>query len=418
MTLRRSLILATVLSLLCASTATAATRYASPDGTGADPCANPTKPCSLFTAAAENTRGSSIKAGDVVELAPGTYRPYTEREVFIVWIPEGVTVRGAPGKPKPVIVIPKDSVGYGAFLVQDGAELADVEVRNHADPGSAIDISGGTITRVIARSTHSSEATCNFFYGEIRSSACINSGGGIAVGASVAGKGEHTGAIRNSTLVATGPGAVGMSIAMQAFKRGMSTSIDLSGAVVRGEETDLVARAGALNRGRGAKVSIDLRESNYATIETEATDGGSASVTRPGTNANTTALPLFAAGNLHQLPDSPALGVGIDGLGPGPTANPIPNTVLDDELPWARAPKGMTAKIEFGSSELGSHFQCKFDRGRFRACSSPFERTPEEGAHAFRVRAIDPEGQVDPTPAVVRWRVLPLRAFGYDGDDD
>ena len=45
-----------------------------------DPCANPAGPCSVYTAANENAPGTTIKAGDVVELAPGTYRAEDEGE--------------------------------------------------------------------------------------------------------------------------------------------------------------------------------------------------------------------------------------------------------------------------------------------------------------------------------------------------
>jgi len=68
------------------------------------------------------------------------------------------------------------------------------------------------------------------------------------------------------------------------------------------------------------------------------------------------------------------------------------------------------AELSFGSSEIGSHFECKLDHGPFRACTSPYVKTVELGKHRFQVRAIDPQGQVDRTPAVFRWRVLSLRA--------
>jgi parallel beta-helix repeat protein len=66
-----------------------------------------------------------------------------------------------------------------------------------------------------------------------------------------------------------------------------------------------------------------------------------------------------------------------------------------------------TAKFRFVSSEAGSTFQCRIDRRRFRTCRSPKRyRRLKPGKHVFRVRAIDPAGNVDPTPAVRRFRVL------------
>jgi hypothetical protein len=140
--------LAVALSLLIASAATAATRYAAPGGTGADPCTKPAKPCSLYNAADENAPGSSIEAGDVLELGPGTYYSEEEGELghigATVHLPPGVTVRGEAGKPRPVFVLRSNEAGFGAFYVPTAAEVADVEIRNRSGYGSAIDVSGGT----------------------------------------------------------------------------------------------------------------------------------------------------------------------------------------------------------------------------------------------------------------------------------
>jgi len=428
--------LAVALSLLISSAATAATRYAAPEGSGADPCAKPTKPCSLYTAADKYAPGSTLKAGDVVELAPGTYSELETRahEIATVVLPEGVAVRGEPGKRRPVIVIRKDEVSSGAFYVPTGAEVADVEIRSRS--GNAIDVGGGTLDRVIARSANGGpEATCSFLSGTIRSSACLNSGGGAALGANVTAKGAFEVVIRNSTLIATGPGSVGMEFICQAFKRGMSVTIDGVGVLVRGEEKDMLARGLPLNRGRGAIVSIELRASDYATVETEATHHGRASVTAPGTNGNVTAPPLLGAGNLRQLPGSPTVDrgaidgasgtldvdreprttsglpdIGADELGPGaPAINPIPATRLVRH-PWSGIPE-RNAKFTFGSSEPGSRFECKLDQKPYHACVSPYRRKVGLGRHRFQVRAIDPQGQVDRTPAVFRWRVPSWRVL-------
>ncbi len=59
-----------------------------------------------------------------------------------------------------------------------------------------------------------------------------------------------------------------------------------------------------------------------------------------------------------------------------------------------------TPSFSFSSSEAGSSFECRVDAGAFAACSSPQTTAPlADGAHTLRVRAIDPAGNVDPTPA-------------------
>ncbi|HET6998394.1 MAG TPA: PQQ-dependent sugar dehydrogenase [Solirubrobacterales bacterium] len=67
-----------------------------------------------------------------------------------------------------------------------------------------------------------------------------------------------------------------------------------------------------------------------------------------------------------------------------------------------------SASFVFASSRSGSRFRCRLDRGRYRACRSPrVFRHLRPGKHSFRVVAVDGEGNVDPTPAVFRWTVLP-----------
>jgi hypothetical protein len=66
-----------------------------------------------------------------------------------------------------------------------------------------------------------------------------------------------------------------------------------------------------------------------------------------------------------------------------------------------------TAKFKFSSSEAGSSFQCKLDRGKFKTCRSPKKVTGvKPGKHVFKVRAKDAAANVDPTPAKRVWRVL------------
>jgi predicted phage tail protein len=59
-----------------------------------------------------------------------------------------------------------------------------------------------------------------------------------------------------------------------------------------------------------------------------------------------------------------------------------------------------SAEFTFESNEDGSTFQCSLDDALFSTCISPHQVTGlEVGAHSFRVRAIDPWGNLGPTPA-------------------
>ena len=65
-----------------------------------------------------------------------------------------------------------------------------------------------------------------------------------------------------------------------------------------------------------------------------------------------------------------------------------------------------SATVEFTSDEPGSTFECSLDGQPFVACTSPRTWTQLAlGAHAVRVRAVDPVGRTDPTPATAAWSV-------------
>jgi hypothetical protein len=64
------------------------------------------------------------------------------------------------------------------------------------------------------------------------------------------------------------------------------------------------------------------------------------------------------------------------------------------------------ATFTFSSSETGSTFECSFDGSPFASCSSPDVRTAlEAGSHTFEVRATDPAGNTDQSPASHAWTI-------------
>lgn len=75
------------------------------------------------------------------------------------------------------------------------------------------------------------------------------------------------------------------------------------------------------------------------------------------------------------------------------------------------SPGGTTRKrsatFRFASSESGSTFICRLDSKPWLPCRSPKTyRGFKPGVHTFRVKAIDRAGNLDPTPALRRWRIL------------
>jgi hypothetical protein len=64
------------------------------------------------------------------------------------------------------------------------------------------------------------------------------------------------------------------------------------------------------------------------------------------------------------------------------------------------------ARFSFSSNESGSEFRCSLDGATFSACTSEQEYTGlSEGEHTFQVKAIDPTGNVDTSPATRTWTV-------------
>jgi hypothetical protein len=80
-----------------------------------------------------------------------------------------------------------------------------------------------------------------------------------------------------------------------------------------------------------------------------------------------------------------------------------PQTTVDSAP--AKRTTARSARFAFSASEPAT-FQCRIDGGSFARCSGPKTyKGLAKGAHRFAVRAVDPAGNFDPTPAVSAWTV-------------
>ena len=94
------------------------------------------------------------------------------------------------------------------------------------------------------------------------------------------------------------------------------------------------------------------------------------------------------AGNVDPTPATRSFTVDIQAPDTTITSGP-PNPTTD-----------RTPTFTFTSTEAGSTFQCRLDSSNFAACSSPKTYSTQSFvSHTFQVRAIDPAGNIDPTPA-------------------
>ncbi len=115
----------------------------------------------------------------------------------------------------------------------------------------------------------------------------------------------------------------------------------------------------------------------------------------------------------RQLPDHPNPGQADsdgDGVGDACQANgpvgsdktPPETTISKVKLKRARG----SAKVVFTSSEPGSSFTCKLDKKRRKGCTSPLKiKRLKPGRHKLSVIARDAAGNVDPTPAVAKFKI-------------
>jgi len=65
-----------------------------------------------------------------------------------------------------------------------------------------------------------------------------------------------------------------------------------------------------------------------------------------------------------------------------------------------------SATFDLGSNESGSTFECRLDGALFAACTTPASYAAlADGTHTFDVRATDPAGNLDTSPASYSWKI-------------
>ena len=107
-----------------------------------------------------------------------------------------------------------------------------------------------------------------------------------------------------------------------------------------------------------------------------------------GEDAGACVYVVSLAGTVYRLADGAAA--------PVPCADAPPETSLTS-VPTS--PAAASVSFAFAASEAGSTFECRLDAGPWNACTSPTGYTLAGGSHLFEVRATDPGGTLDPTPA-------------------
>jgi hypothetical protein len=403
------------LALAAPTAAAGAVRYAEPGGNGPEPC-RAANPCEIEVAVESGT----VMDGDEVVLLPGDYALGAEN----LEITDDIDLHGQGGRPRPRILSSAEKAvstnGTGAALIRD------LEIEH---TGSGIGILYAVTVERVEVTTTDGLACAPFFQSTIRDSICRSSGGALSVGLGVsAGGGTPVYDFRAVNVTAVGK-TYGISLSTNS---GPEFAIVGSNVIAQGANADVRVDTDA-----SSDADVVLDNSNY---DSELEQGDpDATVTDPGSASNQTAAPLFrdaASGDLHQLPGSPTRNAGVVTAGLGaldvdrePRAQEAAPDIGADEFdllaPDTRITKGPRklvrtrrrragARFRFTADDPLARFQCKLDRRAWAPCSSPFRRKvrarPGSGArHTLRVRAIDTWGNVEPLPAVRRWRVIRIR---------
>jgi hypothetical protein len=99
----------------------------------------------------------------------------------------------------------------------------------------------------------------------------------------------------------------------------------------------------------------------------------------------------------------------LGNTGPPTTYTWTVDTVPPDTTVASGPPTNATtasASFTFTSNEAGATFVCSLDATGFDPCNSPKSYGGlGDGSHTFRVQAVDPAGNADPTPASYTWRI-------------
>lgn len=100
--------------------------------------------------------------------------------------------------------------------------------------------------------------------------------------------------------------------------------------------------------------------------------------------------------------------LGLFAVMPAFAGGTAPETVLTAVEPDPT--NDTTGDFQFSADIPGSTFECSVDASAFAACATPFHTAVlADGTHAFAVRAKEPGGVVDPSPATHSWRVDTVR---------
>lgn len=325
----------------------------------------------------------------------------------------------------------------GAAARTETAKLTASDGASGDDLGGSVAIDGATIVAGAAFDTAGGTAFGGSAYTFTRTGAAVRSET-AKLTASAAGVGDFLGlsvAIEGDVIAAGVPGDdVGAN-----SDQGSVLTFSATGAAARTETARLTVSDGAaLDRLANGRIDIDggtiVAGAGEDDVGANASQGSLYTFSASGAPARVETARLTPADGAAE--DSFGSWVAISGttiIGVSPSDDvgsnlnqgsasiffdpvPAPPEVTDTMPPETsrikgarRVVRGKRAKYRFSSSELGSTFECRVDEKAFKPCASPFKLRTKRlrpGRHKLLVRAVDPAGNADPTPARKRLKVV------------
>ncbi|MGH2957964.1 MAG: choice-of-anchor Q domain-containing protein [Solirubrobacterales bacterium] len=276
-----------------AASASASTRYASPDGTGSAASCLEATPCSLADAT-----GNLSEAGDVVILKPGNYSLTS-----VLYIFEDIEIRGT-GAPPATTITSTAPGGDAIATFSDGVELSDLKIVGQAPEGPtkgfALSMLGGTARRLIV--TNNSWSACRtqneeaLFVDTVCATSATNASAFYALSANHAL--QHV-RLSGVTAVNTNPGS-GRGVSVATWEDA-SITLDAKSVIASGATADLESL--------GSTAHIELDHSNFNTVDL----GNDGTTSAPGSGTNITSPPWFKDASIYDLrldAGSPGINVG------------------------------------------------------------------------------------------------------------
>ena len=130
------LVIASVVVLALAPAATAAERFAEPNGNGPAATCPAMDPCDIVTAIEDAT----VVATDIITVTPGTYNLAAGQTLVPLVNP--ITIRGQPGAARPAIIVDDEALEVGA-----GTQVRDLFVRS-TNGSPAVRANAATLERL------------------------------------------------------------------------------------------------------------------------------------------------------------------------------------------------------------------------------------------------------------------------------